>query len=100
MQVVALKPQYVRREEVPADVVEGEKHIYRQQAAGEGKPEAILDRIAEGRLNKFYAQVCLMEQPFIKDDKKTVEQLVKEAIGKLGENIRVARFARYKVGEA
>jgi elongation factor Ts len=100
MQVVALKPQYVRREEVPADVVEGEKHIYRQQAAGEGKPEAILDKIAEGRLNKFYAQVCLMEQPFIKDDKKTVEQLVKEAIGKLGENIRIARFARYKVGEA
>jgi elongation factor Ts len=100
MQVVALKPQYVRREDVPSDVIEGEKHIYRQQAAGEGKPEAILDKIAEGRLNKFYAQVCLMEQPFIKDDKKTVEQLVKEAIGKLGENIRVARFARYKVGEA
>jgi len=90
----------VRREEVPAEVLEAEKSIYRQQAAGEGKPEAILDKIAEGRLNKFYGQVCLMEQPFIKDDKKTIEQLVKEAIGKLGENIRVARFTRYKVGEA
>ena len=100
MQVVAMRPQYVRREEVPAEVLEAEKSIYRQQAAGEGKPEAILDKIAEGRLNKFYGQVCLMEQPFIKDDKKTIEQLVKEAIGKLGENIRVARFTRYKVGEA
>ncbi|MDQ3814263.1 MAG: translation elongation factor Ts [Armatimonadota bacterium] len=99
MQVVAMKPQYVRREDVPAEVLEAEKNIYRQQAAGEGKPEAILDKIATGRLNKFYEQVCLMEQPFIKDDKKTIEQLVKEAIGKLGENIQVARFVRYKVGE-
>ena len=100
MQVVALSAPYVRREEVPEDVIEAEKNIYKQQAAGEGKPEAMLDKIAAGRLNKFYQQVCLMEQPFIKDDKKTVEQLVNEAIGKLGENIRVARFTRYKVGEA
>ena len=101
MQVVAMRGEtrYVRREEVPEDVIEAEKNIYKQQAAGEGKPEAMLDKIATGRLNKFYQQVCLMEQPFIKDDKKTVEQLVNEAIGKLGENIRVARFTRYKVGE-
>ena len=100
MQVVAMSPQYVRREDVPAEVLEAEKSIYTQQAAGEGKPEAIQERIAEGRLNKFYGQVCLMEQPFIRDDKKTVEQLINEAIGKLGENIRIARFTRYKVGEA
>ena len=100
MQVVAMTASYVRREEVPEEVLEAEKNIYRQQAAGEGKPEAMLDKIATGRLNKYYQQVCLMEQPFIKDDKKTVEQLVNEAIGKLGENIRVARFTRYKVGEA
>ena len=100
MQVVALRAPYVRREEVPEDVVEAEKNIYKQQAAGEGKPEAMLDKIATGRLNKYYQQVCLMEQPYIKDDKKTVEQLINEAIAKLGENIRIARFTRYKVGEA
>jgi elongation factor Ts len=100
MQVVALRAPYVRREDVPEEVLEAEKNIYRQQAAGEGKPEAMLDKIATGRLNKYYQQVCLMEQPFIKDDKKTVEQLINEAIAKLGENIRIARFTRYKVGEA
>ena len=101
MQVVAMNPQYVRREDVPAEVLEAEKSIYAQQAAAEGKLAAIQERIDEGRLNKeFYQTVCLMEQTFIKDNKKTIEQLVKEAIGKLGENIRVARFVRYKVGEA
>ena len=100
MQIVAMKPQYVRREDVPEDVIEREKQVYRQQAASEGKPEAMLDKIAQGRLNKFYQQVCLLEQQFIKDDKKTVEELVKETIAKIGENVRVARFTRYKVGEA
>ncbi len=99
MQVVALRPQYVRREEVPENVIEAEKDIYRKQAAGEGKPAAILDKIAEGRLNKFYSQVCLMEQPFIKDDKQTIDQFVKEAMAKLGENIQVGRMVRYKIGE-
>lgn len=99
MQVVAMRPQWVRREEVPADVVEAEKDIYRKQAEGEGKPAAIQDKIAEGRLDKFFAQVCLLEQPFIKDDKKTIEGLVKEAMAKLGENIQINRFARFKVGE-
>ena len=100
MQVVAMRPAYVRREEVPADVLESEKEIYRKQAESEGKPAAIQDKIAEGRLTKFYGQVCLMEQAFIKDDKKTIEGLVKEAMAKLGENIRVARMARFKVGES
>lgn len=100
MQAVAMRPQWVRREEVPAEVIEAEKDIYRKQAEGEGKPAAMLDKIAEGRLNKFYSQVCLMEQSYIKEDKKTIEQVVKEAIGKLGENIQVARMIRYKVGEA
>ena len=95
MQAVALKAPYLNRDAVPADVIEGEKHIYRQQAAGEGKPEAMLDKIAEGRLNKFYGQSTLLEQPFIKDDKKTVQQLLKEA-----GSATVTRFVRYKVGEA
>jgi len=99
MQVVALKAQWVRREEVPAEVLESEKQIYRQQAATEGKPEQMLDKIAEGRLNKFYGQVCLVEQPYIKDDKKKVSDLVQEAVATLGENIQIARFTRYKVGE-
>jgi elongation factor Ts len=100
MQVVAMRPLWLRREDVPAEVLEAEKSIYRQQAATEGKPEAMLDKIAEGRLNKFYGQVCLMEQSYIKDDKKTIEDLVKETIATVGENIRVSRFTRYKVGEA
>ena len=100
MQAVAMRPQYVRREEVPESVLEAEKDIYRKQAEGEGKPAAMLDKIAEGRLNKFFSQVCLMEQTYIKDDKKTIEQLVKESMAKLGENIQVGRMVRYKVGEA
>lgn len=99
MQIVALKPQYVRREEVPESVIEAEKAIYKQQAATEGKPEAMLEKIAEGRLNKFYKEVCLVEQAYIKDDKKAIQDVVKEAIATLGENIVVARFTRYKVGE-
>lgn len=100
MQVVALRPIYVRREEIPAEALEAEKKIYEKQAAEEGKPEAIQAKIAEGRLNKeFYQTVCLLDQPFIKEQKQTVEQLVKEAIAKLGENIQVKRFVRFKVGE-
>jgi elongation factor Ts len=100
MQVVAMKPLYVRREEVPAEILEAERKIYEAQAAEEGKPEAIQSKIAEGRLNKeFYQAACLMDQPFVKEQKQTIEQLVKEAIAKLGENIQVKRFTRYKVGE-
>lgn len=100
MQIVAMRPLYLSREDVPADVLEAEKAIYRQQAASEGKPEAVQDKIAEGRLDKFYSQVCLLEQPYIKDDKQTIQGMIKEAIAKLGENIQVRRFTRYKIGEA
>lgn len=100
MQVVALRPTYVRREEIPAEALEAERAIYEKQAAEEGKPEAIQAKIAEGRLNKeFYQAVCLLDQPFVKEQKQTVEQLVKEAIAKLGENIQVKRFVRYNIGE-
>jgi elongation factor Ts len=100
MQVVAMRPQYVRREDVPEEILEAEKKIYQAQAAEEGKPEAIQEKIAEGRLNKeFYQAACLMDQPFVKEQKQTIDQLVKEAIAKLGENIQVKRFTRYKVGE-
>lgn len=101
MQIVAMKPLYVRREEVPQELLDAERKIYEAQAAEEGKPEAIQAKIAEGRLNKeFYQAACLMDQPFVKEQKQTIEQLVKEAIAKLGENIQVKRFIRYKVGEA
>lgn len=100
MQVVAMRPSYVRREEVPAETLEEEKKIYEKQAAEEGKPEAIQSKIAEGRLNKeFFQATCLLEQPFIKEPKQTVEELVKAAIARLGENIQVKRFTRFKVGE-
>ena len=101
MQVVAMRPTYVRREEIPADALEAEKAIYQKQAAEEGKPEAIQQKIAEGRLNKeFFQSTCLMDQPYIKEQKQTIEQLIKESIAKLGENIQVKRFVRYKIGEA
>lgn len=99
MQVAASKPEYVRREEVPADVLEREKAIYKAQAMNEGKPEAIAEKIMLGRLDKFFKETCLIEQPFIKDTDKTVEQVIKETIAKIGENINVRRFARFERGE-
>ena len=97
LQVVGAAPLYVRREEVPAELVEREKAVYRDQVAG--KPENIVEKILEGKLNDFYSKICLLEQPWIKDDKKRVRDLVTEAVAKLGENITVARFARFEVGE-
>ncbi len=99
MQVAAMNPGWVSADEVPEDVLERERSIAREQALNEGKPEAILDRIVEGRLKKFYADNCLMNQSFIKDDSKTIETLVKEMIGSIGENIKVRRFVRFEVGE-
>jgi elongation factor Ts len=99
MHIAAENPRYVRREEVPAEVIEQEKDIYRALALKEGKPEKVLDKIVEGRLGKFYSEVCLMEQPYVRDDQVTVAQLVKDVIAKLGENIVVRRFARFQVGE-
>jgi elongation factor Ts len=99
MQIAAANPQYVAKEDVPADVLEKEKEILRQQAINEGKPENILDKIIEGRIDKFYKEVCLLEQPFIRDTDRAVKDLVMEQITKFGENINIRRFTRYEMGE-
>jgi len=99
MQVASAQPLYVEMGDVPQEVLAKEKEIYRAQALGEGKPEKVLERIVEGKLKKFYSQVCLMEQPFVKDDSITVRQRVEATVGKLGENIVVRRFVRFQVGE-
>ena len=99
MHVAALSPRYVRREDVPTEIVEGERANYREQAKASGKPENLLDRIAEGKLEKFFAESCLYEQHFIKDEQLTVRDLIQQTIAKVGENISVRRFARFKVGE-
>lgn len=100
MQVAAADPQFVRREDVPPEILEREREIARDRARAEGKPEKVIDRIVEGRLEKFFEEVCLLEQPFIKDNSLTVDQLIKSKIAKLGENITVARFARFKIGDS
>ncbi|HOB42420.1 MAG TPA: translation elongation factor Ts [Bacillota bacterium] len=100
MQVAASRPLYVSRDEVPEDVIERERQIYRTQALNEGKPEKVADRIVEGKLEKFYQEVCLLDQPFIREPEKSVSDLVRETIGTLGENITVRRFARFERGEA
>ncbi len=99
LQIAAMRPQYVSRDTVPKEVIEKEGEIAREAALAEGKPEHIAEKIAEGKVEKFLKEVCLLEQPYIKDDKKTVEDLIKEYIAKLGENIQVRRFTRYEIGE-
>jgi elongation factor Ts len=99
MHVAAASPQYVRREDVPGDVLDRERGIYRGQMEGQNKPAAVIDKIVEGKLNSFYEQVCLLDQPSIRDPKVTIGQLVQAAVAKLGENISVARFVRFKLGE-
>ncbi len=99
MQVAAADPMFVHRDEVTAEVLDKEREIARDRALAEGKPEKIVDKIVDGRLNKFYEEICLLEQPFIKENNTSVEELIKQKIAKLGENISVARFARFKVGE-
>jgi len=99
MQIAASNPSYVRREDVRQEEIEREKEIYHNQAQAAGKPEKIMERIVEGKLNKYYSEVCLYEQPFIKDPELTVEELIKAKIAVLKENIAVKRFARFKVGE-
>jgi elongation factor Ts len=100
LHVAAADPRYLRREDVPAEVLERERSIFEAQARDQRKPEAVVQKIVEGKLNDFYKREVLLDQPWTKDDKQTVEQLVKEAIAKLGENITISRFARFKVGEA
>jgi len=100
MHIAAADPRYVRKEDVPEPVLEKEREIARDRARGEGKPEKVLDRIVEGRVAKFYEEVCLLEQPFVKEATTTIGQLVKTKIAKLGENIAIARYVRFKVGDA
>jgi elongation factor Ts len=100
LHIAFANPRYLSRDRVPAEVVEEERRIYRTQALEEGKPENVVDRIVQGKLEKFYQSVCLLEQAFIKDEDRTVEQVLKEHTALLGENIVVRRFARYELGES
>jgi len=100
MQVAAADPQFIRKEDVTQDVLDKERDIQRARALQEGKPEKMVDKIAEGRMAKFYEEICLYEQPFIRDNATSVGDLIKSVIAKLGENVSVSRFVRFKVGEA
>ena len=99
MHIAAASPTYVRREDVPGDVLDREREIYRAQMKDQNKPPQVIEKIVEGKLNSFYEQVCLLDQPSIRDPKVTIGQLVQSAIAKLGENIAVPRFVRFKLGE-
>ncbi|MZQ81558.1 translation elongation factor Ts [Paenibacillus sp. 5J-6] len=99
MHIAAANPTYVRREEVPTEALEKEKEILRNQALNEGKPEKIIDKMVEGRIGKYYEEFCLMEQQFVKDPDKTIDQLLNEKIAAIGENISIRRFVRFGLGE-
>ncbi len=99
LHIAFANPRYLSRDRVPQEVVEEERRIYRTQALEEGKPESVVDRIVQGKLEKFFQSVCLLEQPFVKDEDRTVEQILKEHTALLGENIVVRRFVRYELGE-
>lgn len=99
MHIAAVDPKFVRKEDVTSEAFEHEKEIYRAQAAATGKPANVVEKIVEGKMGKYYEEVCLLEQPFVKDPNMTINQLVAAKIGKLGENITVKRFVRFKVGE-
>jgi len=99
MQIAATSPLVIRREELSEELRKREMEIYRKQAEAAGKPKKVWDKIVEGKMEKFYHEVCLLEQPFIKNDKETVEELVKSTIAKVGENIVIRRFARFQLGE-
>lgn len=99
MQIAAQKPAYLKPEDVPAEVIEKEKSILREQALNEGKPEKIVDKMVEGRIKKFYDENCLLNQTYIKDTDKTIQDLLNELIAKIGENLVIRRFTRYEVGE-
>jgi len=99
MHIAALDPKYLRREDVPSEVLEQEREIYREKAQSSGKPTNVIEKIVEGQLSKFYSDFCVYEQPFVKDDKMTVGQLISDRIVKTGENISLRRFVRYKLGD-
>ncbi len=99
LHIAAAAPSYLSRDDIPGDVLEQERSIYRTQALNDGKPANIVDKIVEGRISKFAAEVCLLDQPFVKDDKIKISDFIKNGIATFGENIGIARFARFKVGE-
>lgn len=99
MHIAAAKPEYLKSDEVPAEILEQEKEILKAQALNEGKPEKIIEKMVEGRIAKFYKDVCLLDQQFVKDSDKTISQLITEKIAKIGENISIRRFTRYELGE-
>jgi elongation factor Ts len=99
MQIAACNPKYLSRDEVSADELERERKVQLERVMAEGKPEAVAQKIVDGRMSKFYEEICLLDQKYIKDDKKSIDQLVKEAVASIGENIRIRRFVRYEVGE-
>lgn len=99
MQIAAADPKYITREQVPAEVVEKERQIQRERALEEGKPAAVIDRIVDGRMGKFYEEIVLLDQPFVKDPSTTIGNLLQTTIAKLGENMAIRRFQRFKVGE-
>lgn len=99
MHIAAAAPEYVRREEIPADAAERERNVQLQRVMSEGKPEKIAEKIVEGRMTKWYEDVCLLDQKFVKDDSKTIDQLVKESVATIGENIQIRRFVRFVMGE-
>ncbi|MBI3406259.1 MAG: translation elongation factor Ts [Acidobacteria bacterium] len=100
MHIAALDPRYVRREEVTPEILDREREIYREQAASTGKPAPVIEKIVTGKMEKFYEETCLYEQHYIKDDSVTIKELVDQAVAKMGENISVKRFVRFKVGES
>ncbi|MCH6544619.1 MAG: translation elongation factor Ts [Deltaproteobacteria bacterium] len=99
MQIAAANPRYIRREDVPEDELEREHQIYHQQAIESGKPEKLVGKIVDGKMERFYSEVCLLEQEFIKDPDRQVGDLIKDAVSRLGENVQVKRFTRYHIGE-
>jgi elongation factor Ts len=99
MHIAAEQPRFLTQEDVPEEVLENEREVYKAVAVKEGRPEKVLDRIVEGRLKKFYSEACLTEQPYVRDDEKTVGEVIKEAVAQMGENIVLRRFVRYQLGE-
>lgn len=99
LQIATMNPLYIKPEDVPADVLEHEKHIFTEQALNEGKKPEVIERMIDGRIKKYYKEVCLLEQEYFRDSKVTINQLIEEAVGKMGEKITLRRFVRYEVGE-
>jgi elongation factor Ts len=99
MHIAAADPKFVRREEIPAEILDKEREIYRAQFAGSGKPANVIEKIVDGKLESYYAQVCLLDQPSVRDPNVTVQQMVSAATAKTGENVTISRFARFKLGE-